>query len=122
VIDAARGRPARTLFRVTERLGRFSVLEARPQTGRTNQVRVHLEHAGHPIVGDKIYGVPEDLLEEARRDPSSARVAAHLMLPRHALHASRLGLLHPGTRRLLTLEARLPDDLRAFIDSEREAA
>jgi 23S rRNA pseudouridine1911/1915/1917 synthase len=122
VVDAARGRPARTLFRVLERLDRFTVVEARPLSGRTNQVRVHLEHAGHPVVGDKIYGMPDALLDEARRDPSSRRVAAHLMLPRHALHALRLTLLHPRTRRLLSLEARLQDDMRAFVARARETA
>jgi 23S rRNA pseudouridine1911/1915/1917 synthase len=117
VVDRERGRPARTLFRVTRRLGRFAVVEASPLTGRTNQVRLHLEHAGHPVVGDKIYGVPEAVLLESLRDPGSPRVAAHLMLPRHALHAARVTLLHPTSRRLLDIEAPLPKDMANFIES-----
>ena len=121
VIDAERGRPARTLFRVVERLGRFAVVEAKPLTGRTNQVRVHLEHAGHPVVGDKVYGVPREILEESLRDPASPRVTEHLLIPRHALHAGRVTLLHPRTRRLLVLEAPLPEDMAAFIAAERRS-
>jgi 23S rRNA pseudouridine1911/1915/1917 synthase len=122
VIDREHGRPARTLFRVAERLGHFAVVEAKPLTGRTNQVRVHLEHAGHPIVGDKIYGVPQALVRESLRDPGSARVSAHLLLPRHALHAARVTLLHPTSRRLLEIEAPIPADMAAFIVSGRETA
>jgi RluA family pseudouridine synthase len=122
VIDPEHGRPARTVFRVVGRLGRFSVVEAKPLTGRTNQVRVHLEHAGHPIVGDKVYGVPAEILRESLRDPSSPLVAAHLMLPRHALHAARVTLLHPASRRLLEIEAPLPEDMAAFIERRGEIA
>lgn len=122
VIDREHGRPARTLFRVAGRLGRFAVVEAKPLTGRTNQVRVHLEHVGHPIVGDKIYGVPPAILRESLRDAASPRVAAHLLLPRHALHAARVTLLHPTSRSLLEIEAPLPADMAAFIESGRETA
>ncbi|MBM3308553.1 MAG: RluA family pseudouridine synthase [Candidatus Eisenbacteria bacterium] len=115
VVDRERGRPARTLFRVESRRGGFAVVRANPLTGRTNQIRLHLEHAGHPIVGDKIYGMPHDLLLESLRDPSAPRVLEHLLLARHALHAARLELLHPRTRRLLTLEAPLPADMAGFV-------
>jgi len=122
VIDREHGRPARTLFRVAKRLGRFAVVEAKPLTGRTNQVRVHLEHAGHPIVGDKIYGVPAALLSESLREPGSPQAAAHLMVPRHALHAARVTLRHPTSRRLLEIEAPLPADMAGFIESGRRRA
>ncbi len=118
----AGNRRALSVVRVAERLGRFSVVEARPLTERTNQVRVHLEHVGHPIVGDKVYGVPAETLRESLRDPSSPRVAAHLMLPRHALHAARVTLLHPTSRRLLEIDAPLPEDMAAFIGRRGEIA
>lgn len=122
VIDREHGRPARTLFRVAARLGRFSVVEAKPLTGRTNQVRVHLEHIGHPIVGDKVYGLPRAMLEEFLRDPASPRVAAHLVLRRHALHAARVKLLHPTSRRPLEIEAPLPTDMARFIERGGEVS
>lgn len=133
VIDRVRGKPARTTFRVLERLDNptrsegptttaeaerhhgHSLVEARPETGRTHQVRLHLEFAGHPIVGDKIYGMPPDLLEESLASPDSEGFLRHLVLPRHALHARRLSLRHPGDGRLLTLEAPLPHDMSCFV-------
>lgn len=111
VVDHERGKPSRTVFRVIRRLEHYCVLEARPETGRTNQVRVHLESAGHPIVGDKIYGMPLDLLEESLAAPDSERVRRHLVLRRHALHAWRISFKHPRDGSLLALEAPLPADM-----------
>ena len=118
-IDRDGGKPARTGFRVVERLRGCAVLEARPLTGRKNQIRVHLESAGHPVVGDKIYGMPLDLLEESLVLPESPRVLAHLMLPRHALHAWRLSFDHPLTGAPLALEAPIPRDMSDFIAARR---
>jgi 23S rRNA pseudouridine1911/1915/1917 synthase len=119
VIDRAGGKPAKTPFRVVERLRGFAVVEARPLTGRKNQIRVHLESAGHPVVGDKIYGMPLDLLEESLIAPESPRVLAHLALPRHALHARRLAFAHPRTGTPVSLEAPLPRDIADFIAGRR---
>jgi 23S rRNA pseudouridine1911/1915/1917 synthase len=119
VIDRERGRPAETDFRVVERLRDVAVVEARPRTGRKNQIRVHLEFAGHPAVGDKIYGMSLDLLEESLLLPESPRVREHLMTPRHALHAWRLSFPHPRTAEPVSLEAPLPRDIREFIASRR---
>jgi RluA family pseudouridine synthase len=119
VVDGAGGKPARTDFRVAERLRNLAIVEARPLTGRKNQIRVHLEFAGHPIVGDKIYGMPIDLLEEHLVQPESPRVRAHLVLPRHALHAWRLSFAHPRTDAPLSFEAPVPQDMRDFIAARR---
>lgn len=119
VVDHDRGKWARTDFRVVERLREVAVVEARPLTGRRNQIRLHLEFAGHPIVGDKIYGMPVELLEERLARPGSARVRAHLTLPRHALHAWRMRLRHPRTGAPLSLEAPVPRDFTDFLTALR---
>ncbi len=119
VVDARAGKPARTSLRVTERLGGMAVVDANPHTGRTNQVRVHLEITGHPIVGDKAYGLPAHLLRRMVVDPEDELVRRHLILPRHALHHAEMRLTHPRTAKLLALGARLPADLRVLLESLR---
>jgi 23S rRNA pseudouridine1911/1915/1917 synthase len=103
VVDRVQGRAARTGFEVRERLARTTLLEAAPETGRTHQIRVHLQAAGHPIVGDRAYGGGGD---EARA----------LGLSRPFLHAWRLAFDHPITGRRIDLTEPLPDDLAAALD------
>jgi 23S rRNA pseudouridine1911/1915/1917 synthase len=106
VVDRVGGRAARTGFEIRERLARTSLLEAAPETGRTHQIRVHLQAAGHPIVGDRAYGGGGD---EARR----------LGLRRPFLHAWRLAFVHPFTGRRVDLSEPLPEDLAAALDGAR---
>lgn len=113
------GKPARTLFKVIRRFLGLSLLEARPLTGRTNQIRVHLALIGHPIVGDKVYGLSEGFKEQLLAGQKSARLQAALLMDRHALHCSSLSLAHPATGSRLTLEAPLPEDMQAFVDAAR---
>jgi 23S rRNA pseudouridine1911/1915/1917 synthase len=89
------GAPARTVFRVERRFSRpdgarFSVVEARPVTGRMHQIRVHLAHSGHAVVGDKIYGPDELCYLEFIETGWTPALAARLLLPRHALHSTLL--------------------------------
>ena len=93
------GVAARTRFRVERRFtgattagDRFALVRAFPETGRTHQIRVHLAHAGHPVVGDKLYGPDEGCYLEFIETGWTPALAARLLLPRHALHSAALRL------------------------------
>lgn len=100
------GRPAVTLYDVTEAADRAAVLDVRLQTGRTHQVRVHLAAVGHPVTGDSAYG-------------ASGALAAALRLDRPALHARRLGFAHPVTGERVDVEEPLPADLADAVERLR---
>jgi 23S rRNA pseudouridine1911/1915/1917 synthase len=112
------GAAAVTEFRVLEKLetrrGAFSLITATPLTGRTHQIRVHAAHAGHPVVGDKIYGPSEDFYLEFIQTGWTPALAERLLLPRHALHSSGLALDWDGS--WLEWHSGLPTDLSAFLD------
>jgi len=97
------GREAVTAYRVVERLRGASLLEARPKTGRTHQIRVHLAAIGHPIVGDRLYGRASELVG------------------RQFLHALRITFEHPRTGERMSLEAPLADDLSTALARLRHA-
>ena len=98
------GQSSRTEFRLVERRGEFSLVEATLATGRTHQIRVHLAHLGFPILGDDRYG-----------DFELNKALARQGLKRMFLHARRMVLRHPASGERLALEAPLPADLRSFI-------
>ncbi len=95
-------REARTHFRVLERFSRHTLLLLQLETGRTHQIRVHLQAIGHPVVGDPVYG--------------SGRVSGDMALQRQFLHAYQLRLTHPATGEVLEVEAPVPSDLQALLD------
>ena len=97
----ADGRAALTRYSVLERPKSYSLVEARPVTGRTHQIRVHMAAVGHAVVGDALYG---------RADPG---------LDRHFLHAQGLGFKHPSTGSSVEFRADLPPDLRTFLGQAR---
>ncbi|HSD55423.1 MAG TPA: 23S rRNA pseudouridine(1911/1915/1917) synthase RluD [Burkholderiales bacterium] len=103
----ARGREARTRYRVVERFDAATILAVSLETGRTHQIRVHMRAIGHPLVGDPTYG----------KHGSAAGPLASF--PRQALHAARLGLVHPVTGAPWEWESPLPADLGALIESLR---
>ncbi len=102
-----RGKEARTRFRVLERFGRAALIECRLETGRTHQIRVHLQHIRHPLVGDPVY----------RRGTRHG-----IDFPRQALHAAELELTHPRTGRKMTWRAPLPADMAQLLARLRRAA
>ena len=93
----ARGREARTEYRVIRYAGDYSLLEIRPETGRTHQIRVHLAAIGFPVAGDAVYGVSVPFLE------------------RQFLHAQRIGFNLPSTGEYVEFEAALPEDLQKAL-------
>jgi 23S rRNA pseudouridine1911/1915/1917 synthase len=108
------GKPALTHYKVlAQRDGALALLECRLATGRTHQIRVHLSTRGHPVVGDPVY---------LRRIPAVARAlpaelrASLLDFPRQALHAARLGFVHPRTGETLTFATPPPADMLALLD------
>ncbi len=112
-VDPA-GKPARTRAEVVARHGAFTTLRALPEQGRTNQIRVHLAHAGHPIVGDKIYSLAGEIRDEQLREGMTERVRAALVLPRHALHGESLAFAHPLEGARVVLRAPLPADMASI--------
>jgi len=115
-------RPAFTRFEVIERYAGATLLRCLPATGRTNQIRVHLDHAGHPLAGDKLYGrSDEQFLEFVRRARRGIFEPLPWMeAPRHLLHAYRLGFRHPVTGERVSFECPMPDDMKLFIDKNRQ--
>ncbi len=112
----ADGDSARTSFTVLKRLPAWSLVACRPLTGRTHQIRAHLDILGHPILGDKIYGQPDSVfLEYIKQGPTDA-VKAALRFPRHALHARAITFPHPVSGQALRVKAPLPADMRAIVD------
>ena len=110
------GLPAVTRYCVRETFARHALVEAAPETGRQHQIRVHLAHIGHPIVGDKLYGASE----QAFMDYCDSGMTPELLdlfdgLPRHALHAARLIFPHPETKETITVESPLPGDLLEYM-------
>ncbi|MBI3182713.1 MAG: RluA family pseudouridine synthase [Myxococcales bacterium] len=119
-IDPVAGKPSRTRFQVLRRFERdgqpFSLLRCHPETGRQHQIRVHLKAAGHPLVGDKIYGHDEGYFDRFSRHCLEDEAWEKLRLERHALHAAKIRLPHPEDGEPRTFESPLPSDLRAFLE------
>ncbi len=92
------GRDSLSFFRVIKRLHGFTYLEVHPKTGRTHQIRVHMGHLGHPIVGDELYG------KRAKK-----------LADRPLLHALRVSFDHPAHGKRVTVEAPVPEDMEAFV-------
>ena len=97
VIKPDDGKPAATLFRVLKRFRNATLLEARPETGRTHQIRVHLRALGYPVLGDLVYGV----------------ISPHI--GRQALHAKELGFIHPRTKEKLFFSSEIPSDMESLL-------
>jgi len=107
----ARGKPAVTRYQIIERFANATLLRCRLETGRTHQIRVHLNSIGHPLIGDAVYGV--------RRGRESRSV---MRFGRQALHAEVLELLHPASGQAMVWRAELPQDMQDLIKMLRTAA
>lgn len=113
--EGSMGKTARTAWKLNQSFERFSLLDVELFTGRTHQIRAHLRHLGHPILGDFIYGGVEG---EGYRFPEQQTWLPELLqiIPRQALHAAQLGFFHPESREWLEFSAPLPADILAAMD------
>jgi 23S rRNA pseudouridine1911/1915/1917 synthase len=100
-----RGKHAVTHYRTLAPLDRATLVECRLETGRTHQVRVHMAHLGHPLLGDPVYG----------RAGAHRLLLAELGFHRQALHAQALGFIHPVDGRDLNFESPMPDDMQRLF-------
>lgn len=114
------GDTASTGFRVLQRIGSglagHALVECSPLTGRTHQIRAHLEAIGYPILGDKLYGQPDDVFLEHLRVGPTDRVRAAIGFARHCLHARALTFPHPRTGVAQTVVAPIPADMQSVLD------
>lgn len=97
IVQPSGGKEAATYFRVIKRFAKATLLEVRPRTGRTHQIRVHMTHLGHPVLGDLFYGI------------------ASPWIARQAVHAFALGFIHPVGRQKKYFECPLPEDMKILI-------
>ena len=97
-----------------KRMGQLSLVSAKPQTGRTHQIRVHLESVGLPILGDKMYGQPDEIFLHHLDHGDGPLVRNATRFPRHALHAAGIEIPHPDGG-ILALEAPLKEDMAAIV-------
>jgi 23S rRNA pseudouridine1911/1915/1917 synthase len=109
-----RSREAVTFYSTAENFGRYALMNLHPETGRTHQLRVHMQHIGTPIVADKLY-IGEDRLTvgDIQQDRSAAD---QVLIARQALHAFRLTIAHPVSGQQMTFEAPLPPDFTATLE------
>jgi 23S rRNA pseudouridine1911/1915/1917 synthase len=101
------GKAAITHYDVIERFPGMSLLRCRLETGRTHQIRVHMQHIGHPLVGESVYS-------------ASRRGHAKIPFPRQALHAERLGLIHPASKAEMSWNSPLPPDFASLLQALRD--
>ena len=104
------GKPARTHYRVVERFIDCTLVDCALETGRTHQIRVHMTSIGHPLVGDPVYG------------GGTSRIPRGPEFHRQALHARRLGLVHPASGKAMVWKSALPDDMNELVEGVRLAA
>ncbi len=116
VIDT--GKPSITHYRIIERYRAYTRIKVQLETGRTHQIRVHMAHIHHPVLGDQTYGGRLQLPKGA----SPALIDKLRQFKRQALHASELGLTHPITQKLMTWQASMPGDMSELIEVLKQDA
>jgi 23S rRNA pseudouridine1911/1915/1917 synthase len=117
--DEEYGKDAVTHYKVLERFNYVSLIECRLETGRTHQIRVHMQHLGHPIFNDELYGGNRIVKGTVFTKYKQFVDNCFSICPRHALHAQQLGFIHPTTGMRINFESELPEDMKAVIEKWR---
>lgn len=117
--DGDQGKHAITHYTVLERLGYVNLIECRLETGRTHQIRVHMEYVKHPLFNDDRYGGDEILKGTTFSKYKAFVNNCFDICPRHALHARSLGFVHPRTKQEMYFESPLPADMQQLVDRWR---
>lgn len=120
--DADKGKWSVTHYRVLERMGYVTLVECRLETGRTHQIRAHMQSIGHPLFNDAVYGGDRILKGTVFNKYRQFVENCFTLLPRQALHAQTLGFVHPKTRARMEFHAPLPDDFRLCLEKWRNYA
>ena len=113
--DGSAGKHAVTHYRVLRRYGYVTLIECRLETGRTHQIRVHMEHIGHPLFNDERYGGDRILKGTTFSKYKQFIENCFALMPRHGLHARSLGFVHPTTGKEVYFESELPADMEAVL-------
>ena len=113
--DGSDGKYAITHYRVLKRYGYVTLVECRLETGRTHQIRVHMEYIGHPLFNDARYGGDRILKGTTFTKYKQFIENCFSLLPRQALHARSLGFTHPSTREHVLFESPMPEDMAAVL-------
>jgi len=117
--EGEHGKEAITHYKVLERFGYTTLVQCVLETGRTHQIRVHMQHIGHPLFNDDTYGgdkiVKGTVFSKYRQFVDNC----FAICPRHALHAKTIGFVHPGTGKEVLFESELPDDMQQLITKWR---
>ncbi len=115
-VNYEHGKEAVTEWRLLRYFGEVSLIKVFPRTGRTHQIRVHMAHIGHPLVGDEVYGGVRKV-----KKISDERIRRILLsFPRHALHAGSIKFRHPATGEVMEFEVPLPEDFSSLLKKLEE--
>ena len=114
------GKDARTNYRVLERFVGATLVECALDTGRTHQIRVHMQSLGHPLVGDPVYRAGRPSSAPVKGSEATDATIAMFRFPRQALHAVRLAFVHPDSGKVLHFESKLPGDFEELLKAMRK--
>lgn len=117
--DGSEGKHAVTHYKVIERLGYVTLVECKLETGRTHQIRVHFKYIGHPLFNDSLYGGDEILKGTTYTKYKQFVQNCFKILPRQALHAKSLAFEHPATKKWMSFDSDLPQDMLLAIEKWR---
>lgn len=118
--DGESGKHAITHYRVLERLGYVTVIQCELETGRTHQIRVHMQHIGHPLFNDEMYGGDRIVKGTVFTKYKQFVENCFSICPRHALHAKTIGFIHPRTRQEVKFDSEIPEDMNNVINKWRD--